>query len=147
MKADYLCSPGSVGSLQGSSSKSPASHWGRKSLQQFILSSKKMQSGSNWLCDSSFRSSAISVVKILRVLRVLRPLRAINRAKGLKVGRRLSVRLMALKHFHVDKTACPPDVLPVSLALLCHLTFTANFNMRILQSASTGVDPASEQPR
>jgi hypothetical protein len=32
----------------------------------------------------------MSVVKILRVLRVLRPLRAINRAKGLKVGERVT---------------------------------------------------------
>jgi hypothetical protein len=35
------------------------------------------------------KSDAISVVKILRVLRVLRPLRAINRAKGLKVRKKL----------------------------------------------------------
>lgn len=38
------------------------------------------------------RSSAISVVKILRVLRVLRPLRAINRAKGLKVNKVVTLK-------------------------------------------------------
>lgn len=49
-----------------------------------------------------FSSSAISVVKILRVLRVLRPLRAINRAKGLKVYRRLTdhIILCILQHSH-----------------------------------------------